>query len=114
MGLLDARNIKKAKGLLDKNRHKVGSIVGKATDQVDKLSKGKTSAVTSKIDKAAMKFSHGSATEEAATDETATDTTTTDETTTDTTTTDEAATDEAATDETAADKTTTEQPDAAG
>lgn len=104
MGLLDARNIKKAKGLLDKNRHKVGSIVGKATDQVDKLSKGKTSAVTSKIDKAAMKFSHGSATEEAATDETATD-----ETATDTT-----ATDEAATDKTATDTTTTEQPDAAG
>lgn len=58
MGLLDARNINKAKGLLEKNRHKVGSIVGKATDQVDKLSKGKTSAVTAKIDKAAMKFSH--------------------------------------------------------
>lgn len=84
MGLLDARNIKKAKGLLDKNRHKVGSIVGKATDQVDKLSKGKTSAVTSKIDKAAMKFSQGS---------------TTDETTTDETTTDEAASDDTATDE---------------
>ena len=61
MGLLDARNIKKAKGLLDKNRHKVGSIVGKATDQVDKISKGKTSSVTAKIDKAAMKFSHGGA-----------------------------------------------------
>ena len=89
MGLLDARNIKKAKGLLDKNRHKVGSIVGKATDQVDKLSKGKTSAVTSKIDKAAMKFSHGAAADE----------TTTDETTTDETATDEAASDDTATDE---------------
>lgn len=61
MGLLDARTIKKAKGLLEKNRHKVGSIVGKATDQVDKISKGKTSSVTAKIDKAAMKFSHGTA-----------------------------------------------------
>ena len=78
MGLLDARNIKKAKGLLDKNRHKVGSIVGKATDQVDKLSKGKTSAVTSKIDKAAMKFSHGAAADETVADDTATDEATTD------------------------------------
>ncbi len=57
MGLLDARNINKAKGLLEKNRHKVGDLVGKATDQVDKISKGKTSSVTSKIDDAARKFS---------------------------------------------------------
>jgi uncharacterized protein YjbJ (UPF0337 family) len=57
MGLLDARNIKKAKGLLEKNRHKVGDLVGKATDQVDKISKGKTASVTSKIDDAARKFS---------------------------------------------------------
>jgi len=57
MGLLDARNINKAKGLLEKNRHKVGDLVGKATDQVDKLSKGKTANVTSKIDVAARKFS---------------------------------------------------------
>ena len=57
MGLLDARNITKAKGLLEKNRHKVGDLVGKATDQVDKISKGKTANVTSKIDEAARKFS---------------------------------------------------------
>jgi uncharacterized protein YjbJ (UPF0337 family) len=57
MGLLDARNINKAKGLLEKNRHKVGDLVGKATDQVDKISKGKTASVTSKIDEAARKFS---------------------------------------------------------
>ncbi len=70
--MLDARKIKKAKGLLDKNRHKVGSIVGKATDQVDKLSKGKTSNVTAKIDKAAMKFSHGESAADDTGDEAAT------------------------------------------
>ena len=57
MGLMDARKLKKAKRLLEKNRHKVGDLVGKATDQVDKISKGKTSKVTSKIDDAARKFS---------------------------------------------------------
>lgn len=93
MGLKDSLNVDKAKDLLEKNRHKVGPMVGKATDQVDKLSKGKTSSVTNKIDQAAMKFSHGKSSSGDTTDET---------------TTDEASTDEAATDETA-----TEQPDSA-
>ena len=57
MGLMNARNLNKAKSLLEKNRHKVAGVVGKATDQVDKLSKGKSSKVTSKIDDAARKFS---------------------------------------------------------
>ena len=60
MGLMDSLNLKKAKSLLEKNRHKVAGVVGKATDQVDKISKGKTSKVTSKIDNAARKFSRGS------------------------------------------------------
>jgi uncharacterized protein YjbJ (UPF0337 family) len=61
MGLLSTSNMNKAKAMLEKNRHKVGELVGKATDQVDKVSKGKTSSVTSKIDEAAKKFSAGGA-----------------------------------------------------
>ena len=61
MGLLSGRNVRKAKSLLAKNRHKVGGIVDKATDQVNKATKGKTSNVTSKIDDAAHKFSGTSA-----------------------------------------------------
>jgi hypothetical protein len=57
MGLLSGRNVKKAKSLLEKNRHKVGGIVDKATDQVNKVTKGKTANVTAKIDGAAHKFS---------------------------------------------------------
>ena len=61
MGLLSGRNVRKAKSLLNKNRHKVGGLVDKATDQVDKVTKGKTSSVTSKLDDAAHKFSGTSA-----------------------------------------------------
>ena len=57
MGLINARNLQKAKGLLDKNRHKVGDLVGKAAVQVDKVSGGKTSDVTTKIEQAARKYS---------------------------------------------------------
>ena len=57
MGLLSGRNVRKAKSLVEKNRHKVGRIVDKATDKVDKASKGKTSNLTSKLDQAAHKFS---------------------------------------------------------
>ena len=57
MSLINTRNIKKAKDLLDKNRHKVGDIVGKAAVQVDKASGGKTSDVTTKIEQAARKYS---------------------------------------------------------
>lgn len=57
MGLVNARNLKRAKVLLEKNRHKVGDLVGKAAIQVDKASGGKTSDVTTKIEQAARKFS---------------------------------------------------------
>lgn len=60
MGLLNSRNISQAKRLLDKNRHKVGGVVGKATDGLDKITKGKSSNLTAKVDDAARKFSQGS------------------------------------------------------
>jgi uncharacterized protein YjbJ (UPF0337 family) len=69
MGLMNARNLKKAKSMLEKNRHKVGDLVGKATDQVDKVSKGKTSNLTAKIDEAARKFSGDTASGEAVADD---------------------------------------------
>jgi len=62
MGLLSSRNLRKAKSLLDQNRHKVGDLVGKATEQVDKVSKGKTSGVSAKVGEAARKYSAGGAT----------------------------------------------------
>ena len=62
MGLFSARNISKAKSLLDKNRHKVGDMVGKATEQVDKVSKGRTANVSAKVEDAARKYSAGGAT----------------------------------------------------
>jgi hypothetical protein len=64
MGLMNSRNLKKAKSMLDKNRHKVGGLVDKATDKVDKASKGKTSNVTAKIDQAAHKFSGDAASDD--------------------------------------------------
>lgn len=57
MGLLNARNLRRAKQLLEKNRHKVGDAVEKAGSQLDKVSKGKTSNVTSKASDAAKKYS---------------------------------------------------------
>ena len=59
MGLINARNLRRAKELLDKNRHKVGDIVDKAGTQLDKVSKGKTSNVTAKAADAARKYSEG-------------------------------------------------------
>jgi vacuolar-type H+-ATPase subunit E/Vma4 len=59
MGLINARNLSKAKALLEKNRHKVGDYVEKATEQLDKVSKGKTNDVSRKIDGAARKYSDG-------------------------------------------------------
>jgi hypothetical protein len=61
MGLLNAHNLRKAKDLLDKNRHKVGDVVEKAGGTLDKVSKGKTSAVTAKASDAAKKYSQGAA-----------------------------------------------------
>jgi hypothetical protein len=51
-----------AKSLLEQNRHKVGDMVGKATVQVDKVSKGKTSNVSAKVEEAARKYSAGGVT----------------------------------------------------
>ncbi len=46
----------------DKHKHKVAPVVNKATDQVDKATKGKSSSITSKVDDAARKISGGSTT----------------------------------------------------
>lgn len=59
MGLLNARNLRKAKLLLEKNRHKVGDIAEKAGEKLDKVSGGKTSNVTAKAAEAAKKYSQG-------------------------------------------------------
>lgn len=61
MSLLNARNLRRAKTLLDQNRHRVGDIVGKATEQIDKVSKGRTSEVSAKVEEAARKYSAGAA-----------------------------------------------------
>ena len=60
MGLLNGRNLRMAKELLEKNRHKVGDAVGKATETVDKVSGGKTSSISKKAEEAARKYSAGS------------------------------------------------------
>ncbi|MFK7916709.1 MAG: Rv0909 family putative TA system antitoxin [Ilumatobacter sp.] len=62
MGLLNARNLRKAKQLLEKNRHKIGDAVEKAGTQLDKVSKGKTTAATAKASDAAKKYSAGGVT----------------------------------------------------
>lgn len=62
MGLLNARNLRKAKDLLEKNRHKVGGIAEKAGEKLDKVSGGKTSNVTTKAADAAKKYSAGGST----------------------------------------------------
>lgn len=59
MGLLNVRNLRKAKDLLEKNRHKVGDVVEKAGDTLDKVSNGKTAPVTAKASDAARKYSQG-------------------------------------------------------
>ena len=60
MGLVNARNLRKAKQLLEKNRHKVGDAVSKATEKIDKASGGKTSNLSRKAEDAARKYSAGS------------------------------------------------------
>ena len=59
MGLLNAHNLRKAKELLEKNRHKVGDMVDKAGGTIDKVSGGKTASMTSKASEAAKKYSDG-------------------------------------------------------
>ena len=62
MGLLNARNFRMAKELIEKNRHKVGDAVGKATEKIDKASGGKTTNFSKKAEDAARKYSAGSST----------------------------------------------------
>ena len=59
MGVVNARNLRKAKELLDKNRHRVGEVVDKATTQIDKVSGGKTANLSKKATEAARKYSAG-------------------------------------------------------
>ena len=49
-----------AKELMEKNRHKVGDAVGKATEKIDKASGGKTTNFSKKAEDAARKYSAGS------------------------------------------------------
>jgi hypothetical protein len=56
MGLLNARNIAKAKALADKNKDKIAAGVSKATGAIDKKTGGKHADRLKKIDEAAKKF----------------------------------------------------------
>ncbi|MFT5433957.1 MAG: hypothetical protein ACI9OJ_004669 [Myxococcota bacterium] len=56
MGLLNKRNIAKAKKLAFKNKDKVAAGVRKATETVDKKTGGKYAAKLKKVDDAAAKF----------------------------------------------------------
>jgi hypothetical protein len=68
MGFMDtvkqqfSKNKDKASEQFEKNKHKVAPLVDKATDQVDKVTKGKSAPITSKVDDAARKISGGSTT----------------------------------------------------
>ncbi|MEM9747751.1 MAG: antitoxin [Actinomycetota bacterium] len=59
MGLLNTRNLQKAKQLLDQIRHKVGDMVEKAGGSLDKATKGRTAQYTQKATEAAHKYSAG-------------------------------------------------------
>lgn len=56
MGLLNARNIAKAKALADRNKDKIAASVTKATDAIDKKTGGKHADKLKKIDDAAKKY----------------------------------------------------------
>ncbi len=56
MGLLNKRNIAKAKALAEKNKEKIASGVNKATDAIDKKTGGKHADKLKKVDDAAKKF----------------------------------------------------------
>ena len=56
MGLLNARNIAKARAIADKNRDKIAAGVSKATGAIDKKTGGKHADKLKKIDEAAKKF----------------------------------------------------------
>ena len=57
MGLLNAKNIAKAKDLAMKNRDKVAPAVSKATGAIDKKTGGKHADKLKKLDEAAAKIS---------------------------------------------------------
>lgn len=69
MGLLNKRNIAKAKAIAEKNKDKIASSVNKATGAIDKKTGGKHTDKLKKIDDAAKKF----AGEEVTTDPAASD-----------------------------------------
>ena len=56
MSLFSKKNIDKAKRLAEKNKDKISSTVGKATDTIDAKTGGKYSGHLKKVDDAAKKF----------------------------------------------------------
>ena len=56
MGLLNKRNIAKAKALAEKNKDKIATNVNKATSAIDKKTGGKYADKLKKVDDAANKF----------------------------------------------------------
>ncbi len=56
MGLLNKKNIDKAKTLFDKNKDKIAPAVTKATSAVDKKTGGKYTDKLKKVDEAAGKI----------------------------------------------------------
>jgi hypothetical protein len=56
MGLLNKKNIAKAKALAEKNKDKIAAGVNKATTTIDKKTGGKHADKLKKIDDAAQKF----------------------------------------------------------
>jgi hypothetical protein len=56
MGLLNKKNINKAKSLFDKNKGKIAPAVNKATDAIDKKTGGKYADKLKKVDDAATKM----------------------------------------------------------
>ena len=59
MGLLNKRNIAKAKALADKNKDKIADNVTKATGKIDAKTGGKYADKLKKVDAAAKKFAGG-------------------------------------------------------
>jgi len=70
MGLLNKKNIAKAKALAEKNKDKIASGVNKATDKIDQKTGGKHTDKLKKLDDAAKKFA-GTAPESAETPDSA-------------------------------------------
>lgn len=56
MGLLNKKNIAKAKALAEKNKDKIAAGVNKATGTIDKKTGGKHTDKLKKLDDAAKKF----------------------------------------------------------